>query len=82
MYGSGGGYLPSEVREFVPRWGMLVSAFSGAVNPMSGAIQHLPCDGAYLDQPCKTMEVWRLLQGIWIECMPKGDGITERIRGG
>ena len=82
MYSPGGGYLPSDVREFVPRWGALVYGFVGAVNPMSGALQHLPCEGGYLDQPCKTMDVWRLLQSVFIECMPKGDGITERIRGG
>ena len=77
-----GGYIPSDLQGLVPRWGMLISAFVAAVNPMSGALQHLPCAGGYLDQPCKTMDLWRLLQGVYIECMPKGDGITERIRGG
>lgn len=56
-------------------------AFSGAVNPMSGALQHLPFDGGAMDQPSRTMDIWRILQGVYCECMPKGDAIGA-IRGG
>lgn len=76
----GNGTLPSDCREAMGRWGMLVNAFLIAVNPMSGAIQHLPFDGGVLDQPSRTMGIWRLMQAEFIAAMPK-DGVTERIRG-
>lgn len=59
----------------------MLGAFQAAVNPMSGAIEHLPCDGGVLDQPMKTLQVWTLLQGVWIECMPK-DPIRGVASGG
>jgi hypothetical protein len=76
------GTLPLEQRDAMTRWGVWVDAFLASANPMSGAIQHLPYEGGVMDQPARTMSVWRLLQSEFIEAMPKGDGITERIRGG
>lgn len=59
-----------------------MEAFLAGVNPMSGALGHLPYSGGVMEQPSRLMGTWRLLQGEYIAAMPKGDGITERIRGG
>lgn len=45
--------------------------FLTAVNHANGTIEHLPAAGGMFDQPVRTMQIMRLLQGIYIECMPK-----------
>jgi hypothetical protein len=60
----------------------MIETFLAGANPMSGAIGHLPYAGGVMEQPSRTMGIWRMLQGEYIEAMPKGDGVTERIRGG
>jgi len=81
LFQMGNGTVPSDLKGEMQKWGLWVTAFLASVNPMSGALQHLPFSGGVLEQPSRTMSVWRHLQGLYIECMPKGDGVTERIRG-
>lgn len=81
LFRLGNGTLPMEQREAMGRWGVMIDGFLASVNPMSGAIQHMPFSGGALEQPSRTMAMWRLLQHEFIDAMPKGDGITERIRG-
>jgi len=45
--------------------------FLAAVNHANGTIEHLPVAGGMLDQPVRTMQIMRFLQGLYIECMPK-----------
>lgn len=42
-----------------------------AVNHANGTLEHLPAAGGMLDQPVRTMQVMKILQEVYVECMPK-----------
>lgn len=54
-------------------WAVVVQAFLGAVNRENGTLVHLPYAGGVLEQPYKTMQVFSLLQSIFIEEIEKAN---------
>jgi hypothetical protein len=57
------------------RWGYLARLFFLGVNRENGTIQHLPFDGALMDQPSKVLAAFELMQGVFMEHLKK---LTER----
>jgi hypothetical protein len=63
---SGGG--PSDdTRAAHSRWGYIAKLFLMCVNKENGTLAILPEAGGLLDQPARTMSVFELMQGIFLE---------------
>lgn len=62
-----GGGPNVDTAEAHRRWQYLVRLFFLGVNRENGTIQILPEPGALLDQGHLTMQVWTMLQGMFIE---------------
>lgn len=62
------GEVPTSVtREPVKRWSAMIQAFLDCVDRKTGSLLHFPFSGGRFEQPSKTMMVFEVLQGVFIE---------------
>jgi hypothetical protein len=63
---SGGGET-SDTAAMHARWSYVARLFFSAVNRENGTLQHLPYAGSVMDQPARTLAVFELMQGAFME---------------
>ncbi len=57
------------MKEFAKRWGGVIEMFLASVDREHGSILHLPYPGGVLQQPRRTLQVWRFLQSVYTEAI-------------
>lgn len=69
-YLNGGG--PSgDTAEMHHRWGYLARLFFLSIDKEHGSLLHLPYDVGLMDQPAKTLAVFEMMQGVFVEHVNK-----------
>jgi len=63
----GGGAPGPDTAEYHGRWGYMARLFFMGINRENGTLQHLPYPGSLLQQPAKTLSVFEVMQGCFME---------------
>jgi len=72
VFSTGNGTVPQDDLGAMAKWGIWMQAFVASVNPVSGALLHLPFGGGAMEQPVKTMAVWNIIHHEYLATRPKG----------
>jgi hypothetical protein len=56
-----------ETAELWQKWHFLFEMFEFCKHSKYASLTQLPAAGGILDQPAKTMQVFQVLQGCWVE---------------
>lgn len=66
-----GGRITKELEPYALKWGIIIRVFLMCVNHENATIEHLPYSGGIMEQPYKTMQVFELLQTLFIKQINK-----------
>lgn len=66
-----GGRITKDLEPYAVKWGMMIRQFLLCVNHENATIEHLPYEGGIMEQPYKTMQVFELLQSLFIKQIRK-----------
>lgn len=62
MFRGGNPMAFEETAEWCVKWSALIQMFCQSVDRRTGSFLHLPFSGGVLEQPSKTMTIFRVLQ--------------------
>lgn len=57
----------AAIEDAFKKWQFFIQIFLIIIHPKHGYFVMLPCSGAPLEQPYKTMQIMNVLRDLWIE---------------